>query len=105
MSFFQRLFGGTAAARVDRLIFKLKDPDPVVRTESVRKMIDLGMPAVGILIAYLEHDDKWARLMAAAALGKMDDLGAVGPLERHLQDPDEGVRLMARTALEELRRK
>lgn len=105
MTLFQNLFRRKAAAKVDALIFKLKDPDPEVRVASVQKMIGLGGPAVGPLIDYLGDQDKWARLMAAAALGKMKDVRAIGPLESVIDDPDEGVRFMARTALNELRQK
>lgn len=89
-------------AKVDTLIFKLNDPDPVVRESSVREMIAIGKPAVEPLIQYLRHPDKWARLMAAAALGKMGDSRAVEPLRYTLDDPDEGVRYMVQTALKEL---
>lgn len=105
MAFFQNLLRKRAAAKVEGLIFKLKDPDPGVRLACVQEMISLGKPAVEPLIDYLRHQDKWARLMAAAALGKMKDARAIGPLERVLDDPDEGVGFMARTALDELRHK
>lgn len=89
-------------AKVDALIFKLKDPDPTVKVSSVREMIALGKPAVEPLIQYLQHPDKWARLMAASALGKMKDPRAIEPLSKALNDSDEGVRYMAQTALKEL---
>jgi len=89
-------------AKVDALIFKLKDPDSSVHESSVREMIALGKPAVGPLIQYLQHPDLWARLMAAAALGKMRDQRAIEPLKHALDDPDEGVRHMVKTALKEL---
>jgi HEAT repeat protein len=98
------LFSRNVNAKIDDLIFKLKDSDPSVRESSVRKMIALGKPAVEPLIQYLQHPDKWARLMAAAALGKMKEPRAIKPLEQALDDPDEGVRYMAQTALNELRR-
>jgi len=88
--------------KVDALIFKLKDPDPVVRESSVWEMIALGKPAVKPLIQYLQHPDNWARLMAAVALGKMGDSRAVKPLSHALDDPDEGVRYTVWTALNEL---
>lgn len=91
-------------AKVDALIFKLKDPDPAVRESSVRKMIAIGKPAVEPLIQYLQHTDKWTRLMATAALGKMKDSRAIEPLSQTLNDSDEGVRYMAQIALNELRR-
>jgi len=71
-------------AKVDALIFKLKDPNPVVSEPSVRKMIALGKPAVELLIQYLENPDLWARLMAAAALVKMKDSRAIEPLSQAL---------------------
>jgi len=43
--------------KVDALIFKLKDPGPVVRESSVWEMIALGKPAVKPLIQYLQHPD------------------------------------------------
>lgn len=89
-------------AKVDALIFKLKDPDPTVRESSVREMIALGEPAIEPLIQYLQHPDKWARLMAAAALGKMGDSRAIESLSRTRDDPDGGVRYMSQTALKEL---
>jgi len=97
-------FSRNVKGKVDELIFKLKDADRSVRESSVRKMIAVGKPAVEPLIQYLEHPDKWARLMAAAALGKMRDPRAIRPLEQALGDPDEGVRYMAQTALKELGR-
>ena len=89
--------------QVDALIFSLKDPNPSAREASVWKMIALGEPAVAPLIQYLNHPDEWARLMAAAALGKMGDARAIKSLEQALDDPDEGVRFMAETALKELK--
>lgn len=89
---------------VDALIFGLKNPDPNARTSSVQKMIALGKPAVEPLIEYLNHQDKWARLMAAAALGKMGDSRAIEPLKETLNDPDPGVKYMAQTALNELQK-
>lgn len=91
-------------AKINDLIFKLKDSNPSVRESSVREMISLGKPAVELLIQYLKHPDKWARLMAAAALGKMKEPGAIKPLEKALDDPDEGVKVMVQKALDELRR-
>ena len=72
-------------AMVDTLIFKLKDSDQSVRESSVRQMISLGEPAVEPLIQYLQHKDKWARLMAVAALGKMGDSRATEPLKEALK--------------------
>src|ERR1019366_869919 len=96
ISLFSKLFKGREQvnAKIDDLIFRLNDPDPSVRESSTRQMIDLGTPAVEPLIAYLKHQDQWARLMAAAALGKMGDMRALGPLEQALSDSDEGVRFM-----------
>jgi HEAT repeat protein len=89
--------------QVDSLIFGLRIPDRSLRESSTRRLIALGKPAVAPLIAYLSHDDEWARLMAAAALGKIGDPRAVQPLEKALSDPDEGVRFMAQTALDGIR--
>lgn len=89
-------------AQVNALIFKLKDPNRSQHESSVRQMIALGKPAVEPLIQYLQHEDEWARLMAAAALGKMEDSRALEPLNKALYDPDQGVRHMARLALNEL---
>jgi hypothetical protein len=105
MNFLRSLFGGNVNAKVDGLIFQLKDPDPTVRESSTRQMIALGLPAVEPLIKYLGHTSEWARLMAAAALGKIGDMRAVEPLTRAIEDPDEGVRNMAQTALAELQQK
>jgi hypothetical protein len=54
------------------------------------------------LISHLSDPDPYARLMAAAALGKLGAAEAVGPLTQALRDPDEGVRYMAGVALREL---
>jgi TolB-like protein len=89
-------------AKVDVLIFKFKDPDRTQHEASVRKMIALGAPAVERLLQYLRHDDEWARVMAAAALGKMNDARAIEPLRRALNDSDQGVRHMAGLALNAL---
>jgi len=114
MSFLRFLFGKNVKAKVDDLnvnakiddlICKLKDPDPSVRESSTREMIALGKPAVEPLINYLKHTNEWARLMAAAALGKIGDMRAVEPLAQAINDPDEGVRNMAQTALNELQQK
>jgi len=102
MNFLNNLFGNKVNAKVDDLILKLKDSDSSVRESSTRQMIELGKPAVGPLIKYLQHPDKWARLMAAAALGKIGDLKAIVPLEKALNDSDEGVGNMVQTALNEL---
>jgi len=58
-----------------------------------------------ILINYLKHPDKWARLMAAATLGKIGDTNAFVPLEQAMNDPDEGVRLMVQIAINEFNQK
>jgi len=105
MNFLHKLFGKNVKAKIDDLIFKLKDPDPSIRESSTRQMIALGKPAVEPLIIYLKHQDEWARLMAAAALGKIGDIRAIEPIKQALNDPDEGVRNMAKTALDELQKK
>jgi hypothetical protein len=105
MNFLSNLFGKNVNAKVDDLIYRLKDPDSSIRESSTRQMIALGKPAVDPLIIYLKDQDEWARLMAAAALGKIGDIRALGPLEQALKDTDEGVRSMARTALNELQQK
>jgi hypothetical protein len=76
-----------------------------MRESYTLQMIALGEPAVKPLINYLKHPDKWARLMAAAALGKIGDTTAVEPLQQALNDSDEGVRNMAQTAFNELNQK
>lgn len=105
MKLFTNLLGKNINAKVDDLIFKLKDADTSMRESYTRQMIALGKPAVKSLINYLKHPDKWARLMAAAALGKIGDLTAVEPLEQVLNDSDDGVRYMAQTAFNELNQK
>jgi hypothetical protein len=102
MNFFSWLLSQYMKGRVKSLILGLQHADPSVRESSVRNMIALGRHAVPHLINYLQDSNQWARLMAVAALGKMQDLTALEPLERALVDPDEGVRSMARTALDEL---
>jgi hypothetical protein len=89
--------------KVDALIFKLKDTNPSIRESSVEKMANIGESAVVYLIQYLEHDDEWARLMAAAALGKIGDRRAINPLKQALNDEDEGVRHIAKIGLENLK--
>lgn len=89
---------------VDRLIYTLREVPPEGQAAAVQDMISLGQPAVGPLITYLEHPDHWARLMAAAALGKMHDASAILPLGKMLEDQDQGVRYMAGVALSALRK-
>jgi hypothetical protein len=87
---------------VDARIFGLKQPDAGKRTSALHELVGLGPGAVGPLILYLQDPDPYARLMAAAALGRLQDPAAQEPLRQAVQDPDEGVGYMAGVALKEL---
>jgi len=87
---------------VDARIFGLKQPDAGKRESALYELVGLGPGAVGPLILYLQNPDPYARLMAAAALGRLHDPAAVEPLRQAVQDPDEGVGYMAGVALKEL---
>jgi hypothetical protein len=89
-------------AEVDAHIFDLKSLEKSQQKKSIHNMVDLGAPAVEPLIIYLKHPDRWARMMAAEVLGKMNDPRAIPPLKEALNDTHQGVRYMAELALKEI---
>jgi hypothetical protein len=88
--------------QVHALILGLKWPAPTQRLAALQQMIDLGQPAVDVLLAALKQPDPWQRMMAAAALGKLGELRAVPALFETLNDPDPAVRQVSQLALEAL---
>lgn len=89
-------------AEVDAHIFDLKSLEKSQQKKSIQNLVDLGAPAVEPLIIYLKHPDRWARMMAAEVLGKMNDPRAIPPLKEALNDSHQGVRYMAELALKEI---
>jgi HEAT repeat protein len=70
------------------------------RMATVIELLNIGRPAVEILIEYLEDDDWLVREAAADLLGKIGDVRAVGPLMKRLEvDKDTGVKELALKSL------
>lgn len=89
-------------AEVDAHIFDLKSLEKSQQKKSIQNLVDLGPAAIEPLIIYLKHPDRWARMMAAEVLGKMNDPRAIPPLKEALNDSHQGVRYMAELALKEI---
>jgi HEAT repeat protein len=70
------------------------------RMATVIELLNIGRPAVEILIEYLEDDDWLVREASADLLGKIGDVRAVGPLMKRLEvDKDTGVKELALKSL------
>jgi len=65
---------------VGPLIAALKDSDKDVREFAEGALLKIGKPAVELLIAALQDDDKDVRVVAARALGQIGDARAAEPL-------------------------
>jgi HEAT repeat protein len=90
-----------AESQISPLIEKLTDTDARIRHEAADALVNIGSPAVPVLIAALQDSDTNLRWRAASVLS---DLGteaspAVPALTKALQDEDGQVRLYATLAL------
>lgn len=90
--------GGSPAAEAflaalhDRNMFKFN-------YELTAGLVEVGEPAVSLLIASLSDDNQEIRAAAAIALGGIEDARAVQPLVAALEDPAARVRRSAADAL------
>lgn len=87
-----------------KLVARLRDPDPVLRTQAAKELGKLGpraAPASDALAGLLRDADPMVRGMAAAALGKIGPPAAqhVDGLVTMLRDPVIPVRFWAADAL------
>ncbi|MDJ0618750.1 MAG: HEAT repeat domain-containing protein [Calothrix sp. MO_192.B10] len=91
----------SADSKISPLIEKLVDKDAHIRHDAADALVNIGSPAVPVLIAALQDSDCNLRWRAASVLS---DLGteaapAVPALTKALQDEDGQVRLYATLAL------
>jgi HEAT repeat protein len=84
------------------LIASLEDEDWTKRREALKELVELGQPAVELLVAALREGSNELRYMAALILGKLRDAAAVPALVESMADEDERVRANAALALGEL---
>ena len=72
------------------------------KDDATRALIELGKPAVPVLIAALTDREEFVRKQAILALGAIKDPEAVDPLIALLHDQDWWMRLTAAAALEKV---
>jgi HEAT repeat protein len=99
--------GDVSAARLDKLLRRLGDEDPVIRIRAASLISAMGphaQTALPILLELLAHSSAQRRKLAAWTLGNLGQqaVEAVPALRKALQDSDEGVRNMTRQALEKI---
>ena len=58
-----------------------------------------GKAAIGLLLSFLDDEDKWVRCLVIDALGNTGDPRVINPLLTALGDLDQDVRFMAAEAL------
>jgi HEAT repeats/HEAT repeat len=85
--------------RTAKLIAKLGDKEPSVRDSVVASLVQIGPPAVPLLITAMEDEDWVIRQGASQALGRIGDRQAVGPLINALGDKNQWIRQYAAEAL------
>jgi HEAT repeat protein len=84
---------------VVELIGQLGDKEPFVRDPIVARLVQIGPPAVPILLKVIEDEDWVIRQGASQALGKIGDPQAVEPLIHALGDKNQWIRQYAAEAL------
>ena len=72
------------------------------KDDATRALVELGKPAVPVLIAALSDKEEFVRKQAILALGAIKDPEAVDPLIALLHDQDWWMRLTAAAALEKV---
>lgn len=89
----------TGNDRIKSLIESLGSNDGSEREDARRKLIQIGRPAVPLLIATMTHDDAQTRWEAAKALTDIHDPAAAPVFVRALRDKNSGVRWIAAEGL------
>ena len=59
------------------------------KDQVVKKLIEIGRPAVPALVGVLQKHDTWSAILAAEILGKIGDERAIQPLLRCLEDKED----------------
>ncbi|MFH1718596.1 MAG: HEAT repeat domain-containing protein [Planctomycetota bacterium] len=85
--------------RIAGLIGQLGDKEPSVRDSIVATLVQIGPPAVPLLITAMEDEDWIIRQGASQALGRIGDPQAVEPLINALEDKNQWIRQYAAEAL------
>lgn len=92
--------GEAVAAVLPALAERLADGSGLVRQAAADGLALCGEDAVPVLVAALESEHEGVRVRAAAALRKLQSMGAAGALYQHLNDPNYLVRLYAYETLD-----
>jgi len=92
--------GRTAAKALEELDWKPEEASDSVHLAVLsgdwEKCVEIGSPAVGLIIELLEHDvNSFEKQQAAKTLGQIGDRRAIKPLEKLLADDDWRVKLSA----------
>lgn len=85
--------------RIRELIGRFASEDDIVRTAAWKELLDIGRPAIPLLIESLKNPDPLIRAGAARTLRSPDDMSVVDALIDALQDEDERVRRYAAWSL------
>jgi HEAT repeat protein len=78
---------------------RLSDKPSIERWNYIAKLGRHGKAAIGLLLSYVNDEDKWVRCLVIDALGNIRDPRVVNPLITALGDLDQDVRFMAAEAL------
>ncbi len=81
------------------LIKDLTGPNPRLRRNALRVLMQIGEPAVDPLILLLDDSDLYNRSRAVEALNKIGDKRAIEPLKKKLNDPSKLVQVEVAAAL------
>jgi HEAT repeat protein len=92
-------------ATINSLVSDLGSKDGLVRESARRSLVDVGQPAVGILIKSLAHRSRQVRWEAAKTLGQIADPAAAVPFVKALEDDEFSVRWLAAKGLIALKSK
>lgn len=84
------------------LIQALSNRDPVIQSDAVHGLGDIGPEAVGPLVLALKKKDRILRLGAIGALAEIRDSGAITALSDMMKDNSSEVRWQAAIALGEM---
>jgi HEAT repeat protein len=96
-----------SAARLEKLLRRLGDDDPVIRIRAASLISAMGLQArtaIPALLDLLTHPSAQSRNLAAWTLGNLGQhvVEVIPLLRKALQDSDEGVRNMTRQALDKI---
>jgi HEAT repeat protein len=91
-----------AAKKIRKLITDLNSQDGLVRVKARKSLVEIGGPAVPMLVKALSNKKQWVRWEAAKTLGQIGDSRATTALIKALDDKLFDVRWLAAEGLDSI---